>query len=233
MSVYDNFTLISTIPIISIVKSKRLTPAQRAAIQLPSHILDALIGIMLSDGHLNRRGINASGNTRFMFTQSGKYAKREYFSLVFDLFASFMTPETKLSGIVVKPIKSYKGESYTKVTLNTMGLPCFNYLHSIFYVGGVKCVPEDIINLLTPCGLAHWIMGDGSKQGHGVHLSVYAFSSLDVALLIAALTKMGLQCTVHKHVAGPRIFISKSSMPLLCELVTPYMVPTMMYKLSK
>lgn len=76
-------------------------------------------------------------------------------------------------------------------------------------------------------------MGDGSKQNSGLHLSVYAFADADVKLLLEALANMGLECTVHKHVAGPRIYIGKGSMPLLCQLVEAYMVPSMMYKLSK
>lgn len=74
-------------------------------------------------------------------------------------------------------------------------------------------------------------MCDGSKQGQGVHLSVYAFNELDVQRLIGALSAMGLKCSVHKHVAGPRIYIWKESMPLLRQLVTAYRVPSMMYKL--
>lgn len=76
-------------------------------------------------------------------------------------------------------------------------------------------------------------MCDGSKQNSGVHLSVYAFTDSDVQLLIQALNNMGLKSSVHIHNAGPRIYIWTESMPLLCQLVEPYMVPSMMYKLSK
>lgn len=76
-------------------------------------------------------------------------------------------------------------------------------------------------------------MCDGSKQNNGVHLNVYAFSHSDLQVLILALNKMGLKCSIHKHAKGPRIYIWGESMPLLCQLVEPYMHPSMLYKLSK
>lgn len=49
----------------------------------------------------------------------------------------------------------------------------------------------NVYDLLTPRGLAFWIMDDGSRQGLGLHLSV--FSSLDVDRLRYALHASALQ----------------------------------------
>jgi hypothetical protein len=86
-------------------------------------------------------------------------------------------------------------------------------IHSLFYVAGVKVVPLTIFKLLTPVGLAFWIMGDGGKAGPGVYLNVYAFKEqeppLDILLLLNVLrNKLGVKCTVHRHKAGPRIYIT-------------------------
>jgi hypothetical protein len=35
-------------------------------------------------------------------------------------------------------------------------------LHSLFYPNGIKIIPKDIYNMLTPVALAHLIMGDGT-----------------------------------------------------------------------
>jgi hypothetical protein len=128
-----------------------LSVAQRKLIVLSQLASDALIGILLSDGHLSRRSVTA--NTRFMFAQSGKLEKREYFQLVFNLFANCMTPETFAAGIVVKPL--HKESDYIRVSFSTIALPCFNGLHTLFYSGSTKLVPANIADLLTPCGLAH------------------------------------------------------------------------------
>jgi len=54
------------------------------------------------------------------------------------------------------------------------------------------------MELLIPTGLAYWIMGDGSMHNKGLHLSVYAFSSEELNLLIKVLEhKFGLYCSIH------------------------------------
>nr|AAB95260.1 group I intron orf [Venturia inaequalis] len=68
----------------------------------------------------------------------------------------------------------------------------------MFYLANVKIVPENIYQLLTPRGLAFWIMDDGSKHGTGLHISVYAFSNTDVDKLMFTLQdKFALTCSIH------------------------------------
>ena len=52
----------------------------------------------------------------------------------------------------------------------TRAMPCITALRSLFYPGfsNTKVIPIDIYDLLTPAALAHWIMGDGSAQRHGL-----------------------------------------------------------------
>lgn len=54
----------------------------------------------------------------------------------------------------------------------------------MFYNLNVKTVPNNIYELLTSRGLAFWIMDYGSRQGDGLHISVYAFSNKDVDKLM-------------------------------------------------
>jgi hypothetical protein len=46
----------------------------------------------------------------------------------------------------------------------------------LWYKNGKKVVPANSMDILTPVGLAYWIMRDGSKLNWGLHLSVYAFT---------------------------------------------------------
>jgi hypothetical protein len=90
-----------------------------------------------------------------------------------------MTPAAINLGIVVKTYTSmFSDKNYTKLTLSIMHLLYFTNLDHLFYKNNIKIVPINIIDILTPCGLAHWIMGDGSLHGQGLHLSVYAFTQL-------------------------------------------------------
>lgn len=135
------------------------------------------------------------------------------------------------------------GKAYNSISFGTMQLPCFNLLHNIFYIQNgvnnlgkpkyIKKVPLNIYNLLSPAGLAYWIMGDGSRHNDGIHLSVYAYSEKECNLLISVLTiKFNLKCSLHRHVKGPRIYIDKASTIIVRDLVKPYMVSSMLYKLG-
>jgi len=70
-------------------------------------------------------------------------------------------------------------KTYSTISFTTMQLPCFNVFKEMFYTLNVKIVPNNIYELLTPKGLAFWIMDDGSRHGSGLHISVYAFSNED------------------------------------------------------
>jgi len=115
-----------------------------------------------------------------------------------------------------------------------MQLPCFNEYRELFYELNKKIVPENISKLLTARGLAFWIMDDGSRQGSGLHISVYGFSNQDVDKLMFTLQdKFNLKCSIHYNRDNkPRIYIFKESMDTLITLVKPYFIKEMLYKLG-
>lgn len=212
--------------------NKRLTKVQRQNIEIPEHVGQALVGLLLGDGFLSL--LTTTSNARFGFAQSGKDAKREYFTHVFDLFSMFCTPG--LRPYIKTFTRTGFDSVYTSISFVTMRLPCFNKYHNLYYSLESKIVPYNIMELLTPVGLAYWIMDDGSKQNNGLHLNVYAFDSESVNRLMEVLNlKFDLKCIVHKHKSHgmtSRIYIPESSMNNLRTLVMPYILPSIMYKLS-
>lgn len=201
-------------------------------ILIPDNIREVLTGILLSDGHLQRR--YEKGNVRFMFGQSGKLNKRPYFELVYSLFKFYCSKDSDYYERIWKDNRN--NQEYSSVSFATMELPCFTEIYPFWYLNGKKRVPLNIKELLTPVGLAHWIMGDGSKQNKGLHLSVYAFTAKDINLLIDVLeTKFNFKCTIHQHsgIGGkPRICIWEESMVKLRGLVSSYIIPSMRYKVE-
>jgi hypothetical protein len=123
---------------------------------------------------------------------------------------------------------------YISISLTTLQLPCFNHLRTLFYnAEGIKVVPKNIYDILTPAGLAHWIQRDGSyhKNG-GAHLSTYAFSSEDIFLLEKVLVgKFHLKVTIHPYKTRPRIYIHKESLNKLKQLVLPAAWPRRDYEI--
>lgn len=184
---------------------------------------------MLSDGHIQQRSL--TGKSRFIFTQSGKDSKREYFNLVLEIMIPFCS--ANYTPYIKSWTDSKTKTQYNSITLTTMQLPCFTELHNIWYSNGKKIVPLNIENMLTPLSLAHWIMGDGSKQNEGLHLSVYAFSNSDINLLLTALKKnFNIDSTIHNTDKGPRIYINKNDMNIIRPLIEDYIVPSMKYKIG-
>lgn len=114
-----------------------------------------------------------------------------------------------------------------------MQLPCFNQYREFFYELNVKIVPVNIYELLTPRGLAFWLMDDGSKHGSGMHISVYAFTKDLDKLMLTLQDKFNLKCSIHYNRENkPRIYILKQSMDTLITLVKPYFIKEMVYKLG-
>jgi len=58
------------------------------------------------------------------------------------------------------------GKIYKSIYFRTLALPCLNEYHDIFYKNKIKTIPKNLGELLTPVGLAYWIMDDGGITTH-------------------------------------------------------------------
>lgn len=188
-----------------------------------------MVGILLGDAHIVRR--SSTCNSRLVYAQTAVLHK-EYFDFVFSFFISFCAKDYKPQSRLVRDNRTKK--IYSAISFTTMQLPCFNIFKEMFYVSNVKKVPNIIHELLTPRGLAFWIMDDGSRHGSGLHISVYAFNNEDVYKLMYTLQdKFNLRSSIHyNRDKKPRIYIFKESMDNLITLVKPYFIKEMLYKLG-
>lgn len=207
----------------------RLSSSKRRLIKIPGEVKEILIGILLGDAHIAKR--SSTGNSRLIYAQTA-FKHKEYFDYVLSFFLDFCTKDYSLQTRIIVDNRSHK--RYNAISFTTMQLPCFNEYREMFYKLNVKVVPENIYKLLTPRGLAFWIMDDGSKQGSGLHLSVYGFSDTDVNKLMFTLQdKFNLKCSIHyNRDKKPIIYIFKESMDTLITLTKPYFIKEMLYKLG-
>jgi ubiquinol-cytochrome c reductase cytochrome b subunit len=98
----------------------------------------------------------------------------------------------------------------------------------------VKVVPQSIGNYLTPLALAVWIMDDGSKVSKGLKLCTNSYSYSDCLLLVQVLhSNFGLKATIQSTGASSQyiIYIWKESMDKLRNIVDPFIIPEMKYKI--
>ena len=116
---------------------------------------DAIIGIMLADGSLERG--KPSYNTRLRIDHT--YPEQESYVLGLRiLFASLIASEPV---IIVRKADTRTGKVYKSIYVRTLRFPCLNKYHNLFYKDKKKIVPLNVQDLLTPIGLAQLLMGDG------------------------------------------------------------------------
>jgi len=131
--------------------SKKITKVEAKMIVLPTYQFSVIVGLLLSDGWLS---LTVKGcNARLGFEQS--YAKLEYFWSIFLILSHYC------SSLPVLNRQKRLGKTNFSLRMQTKSLPCFTELHILFYKNGVKKIPDNIYDLLTPPALAQWIYGDG------------------------------------------------------------------------
>jgi hypothetical protein len=210
----------------SLVGCGRLTKQISNIIVLAPYQKNVIIGLLLSDGWLTIAS-KTTKNARLGFKQSLSHST--YFWFVFLSLSHYCSSYPHLITGVRKGNRNYGLQFFTR------SLPCMTLLHYLFYVNNVKVIPYNIYDLLTPVALAHWIMGDGTNEhGFGIILCTDSYSLQDILRLMNVLMiRYRLNCTLRKgHTpTNYRIYIKKSSMPLLISVVTPYYHNSMLYKL--
>lgn len=208
---------------VSTINIGRLPKNVQKLTYLPTCFYSIVVGILLSDGWLEKENLNA--NTRFRFKQS--LSKSDYVVYSFLLLAHYCSSIPKIA----------KGERKGTITyalhFSTRRYQCFNELYNLFY-NKIKVIPYNIYDILTAVALVHWIMGDGAKRNKGLVLCTDSYPLSDVIKLSNVLRiKYNLNTTITGFINNrPRIYIVPESMPNLIKLVKPYVLESCWYKLQ-
>lgn len=188
--------------------------------QLTPYHKEVFIGLLLGDGSLKT---NLSKTAAF-FKYNQAVIRSGY---VFHLFNTLSHYCTHLPNYHVRKYDTDYLQLYTR------SLPALLELYKLFYKDGIKIIPQDFEELLTPIVLAYWAMDDGSKSSHGFYINTHSFSKDEHLLIQKALkTKLGLECNIHRHKNQYKTYITAKSMPRFKTLVKPYFHFTIMYKLN-
>jgi hypothetical protein len=92
-----------------------------------------------------------SSNTRLQFKQSVK--NKAYIDHLYSLFENYCSTPPKIN--YLKENRPGKKEWNESIKFWTLSLPCFNKFRELFYdEQGVKHIPFNLENVLTPRGLA-------------------------------------------------------------------------------
>ena len=220
---------ISIVPVLTNFKDKLTRiPAKDKIGPHDRKVISILFGSLLGDGYAEYR--NKGKGTRFCFYQENSHAT--YLIWLHGLLANLGYCNTKEPEIQTR--LGNKGIVRKVIRFKTWTYTSFNWIHNLWYINSVKVVPSVISDYLTPLAVSIWIMDEGCKVGSGLKLSTNLFTYSDCLLLVKALfDNFNIKSTIQS--AGKNnqfhIYIWKESMPLLREIVLPYVHPSMKYKI--
>lgn len=136
--------------------------------------------------------------------------------------------------LIRKPDKR-TGKIYKSIYFRTLTLPCLNEYHNMFYKNKVKIIPENLDKLLTPIGLAYWIMDDGGITAYKqTVLHTRSFCKKEVLFIMEILKKnFNLETRIEEKKKDQWIlYIPVKQKVKLKDIVGLYMHESMLYKIQ-
>ena len=188
---------------------------------------EVLIGILLGDATLRVGGTARNCNLKY----DQRIENADLVHLIYLIFEPFVgTP----------PTIRYKDGKEHSLWFRTFRLPDLFFYYGQFYTldahgQRTRGVPRLLHRWITPISLAFWFMDDGSKVESGYVIHTESFFLSDCKYLQQVLgKKFGLEVTIQKDVRVRtyyKLYIQASSREKFTQLVRPYILPCMQYKL--
>lgn len=159
--------------------------------------------------------------------------------LLYNLgYCSSITPKLVVKSESIEDKRLNKSEIWFNYRLTLFTFTNFLWIYNSFYskINGItiKKITLGIEKFITPIGLAHWIMQNGSRQtNQGISLATNSFTFEECKFLSNIIKKKYKLKTSVVKTGYPnqwRINIWKESMNDLVLIVKPYIIDEMKYK---
>lgn len=184
-----------------------------------------ILGSLLGDMSLGNPDINRNENSRLYVVHSIK--QEEYFMNKVKMLGEFMgsyrlyepTPDKRTREIY----KTWRG--------NSKAHKVFTDLYNLLYPNKIKTITKEYLDKINhPIALAYWFMDDGCNDGT---IATNSFSYEECILIKEWFKeKWGIECTLQANNSNFVIYISSKSRDLFDNLIKPYIIPSMNYKLK-
>lgn len=203
---------------------------------------DLLIGTLLGDGNLQ----TATKGRTWRYRALQKLEHKEYLLHKYDIMKPFCTtPPIYNQTFDTRTQKTYKRFDFNTVISNE-----FKHYGNLFYKFDtksgkmIKDVPNNIQLFLTPKSIAYWYMDDGNLKevgrGNAMRICTESFSFEGVQRLKNALetlygikhTSLNAKKNSQKVITGYRLIVLEKSALEFRDLIQPYLVDCMKYKVS-
>ena len=206
---------------IPIKNSAHLSPKQKSVI----------IGSLLGDGTM-RVGKGAR-NANFKIEHG--LEQKEYVDWKYSILSPLVFTEPTISYRYTKDRKKYPKSWWFR----TIRHPLFTKIYNKFYLKdgyrtGRKIVPSLVYSELTPLALAIWIMDDGSYNQKRLDISTYSFLEKEIIFLQRCMEqKFGITMRYfNDRGKGYRMYANQSESKKLVQIIRPYILPCLQYKVG-
>jgi len=194
--------------------------------QLSNRQRAIIVGTLLGDGCLERNGTNV----RLRLEHSIK--QKQY------LLWKYKELQELITGQPMKIHAFHKKQQcfYDSLRTCTFSNDTFESYWNVFYPNAKKVLPSNISELLTdPLSVAVWFMDDGYKRNdcNAFRLSTESFQKSEQQKLCEVLKQnFDIESTLHKKGRWWNIYIPCKSSKRFVEIVRPYIIPSLMYKIA-
>lgn len=177
-----------------------------------------IIGSVLGDGYLRI----VPGRKNALFEIDSSIKQKEYVEWKYQV----------LRRIVITPPRKRKGnEGRIAYRFSTQQHPDLTEIYTKFYRDKRKIIPEFRFNALI---MAVWFMDDGNKTYKTYYLNTQGFDRLHQERLVEMLRdQYGIDSSLNKDKIYYRIRIKTASADTIRRIITPYIIPSMRYKLGE
>jgi len=190
-----------------------------------------IIGTMLGDGCLQiRSGFYCDAHLGIRHGLS----QLDYVNWKYDIMKDFVNHEIKYSS------DTLHGKVYDSCYFRTICHPIFTDYQRMFYDSGVKVITNEIAEELTPLAIAVWYMDDGTTDGKYAKFCTNSYTEPEQKRLQKVmLTKFGLTTVLWRcgYFKGSNqivynLVITKKSTQDFIDIVNPYIIESMKYKID-
>lgn len=188
-----------------------------------------LIGSILGDTHITKNGqINIGHSIK----------QKEYFLLKYNKLKNLdniLSKQKQLNYTTYDHLDKRTNKIYTTLSITTLSK--FKLERSLFYPDNIKKIPNNIQDIFNEESLAYWYMDDGSKnsiKGKGMVIDISNFNEHD-EILIKNMMNNKFSCEVSFHrrsINNTKLYIKASSALHFSNIIRPYIIPSMEYKLT-
>lgn len=212
----------------SLLQKKGLKSNKYIQITESVELQQLILGSILGDGHIGISTKNKSARLSIAHTTKQK----EYIEFKYNIFKKYNLAPIKISNNFLRNKKLNK--VYEEFRFKTLAHPLFLKYHTCFYNNNIKILNYDILKELDALGIAIWYMDDGFVTKDSFELSTLSFSETEVDFLrdllynkFNILTTKVLERRCNKY----SIYILKESKNDFINLIEPYIIDSMKYKL--